>query len=269
MKALAVLLLASALASQATAGTIALTLSQRAEVVAGRLVVHLEIGNQGTEQALSVTPSLALGERSVSGHGQRALAPNDSFEETLSLPIGALGEGRWPYRLRVDYTDTNQYPFQALQVQILSIGSPPPTRVVASIRSVNIESEGVIEVTVKNVSPESRSARVDVVLPDAFRATGASQELALDGWQETAFEVPVTNQDALAGSRHAVFAVAEYEDGGVHQALIAHGQLAVAAPEPFLSRHGRALTLTGAGLLALWLGSLLATLVQRRSGRPA
>jgi hypothetical protein len=268
MKALAVLLVASCLASSAAAGNITLTITQRARVAGGSLVVELEIGNRGDEAALSVVPTLVLGEQRVSGEGQPTLAPDGSFTETLTLPIGARGEGRWPYQLRVDYTDTNQYPFQALEMRTFAIGSPPPARLMPAVVSTAIEQAGVLEVTVKNLSAVARPTRVAVILPDMLEAPEDARELELDAWQESRFEVPVTNKGALVGSSHPVFAVAEYEDGPLHQTLVAQGAVRVTAPDPFLTRHGRALSWLGAGLLGVWLAALLAVPLRRRLARP-
>ena len=91
MKARAALLLASLLAAPASAGTTTITISQQARVAEGRLVVELKLGNEGDEAALSVTPTLRFGEQDVGGKGTPRLEPEDSFEETLALPVGTLG----------------------------------------------------------------------------------------------------------------------------------------------------------------------------------
>ena len=129
MKAFLVLVYVSLLAGAAAAKNISITISQATHVSEGNLVVTVKVGNSGDEAALSVVPSLYFGDKVVRGKGKPSLEPNTSFEETLSLPVGTLGEGRWPYRLAIDYTDANQYPFQALQTQAVVIGNPPPAKV--------------------------------------------------------------------------------------------------------------------------------------------
>src|SRR4029453_8623065 len=129
MKALALLLATAVLAPPAEAGTITITISQTARLADGTFSVDVKVDNSGDEAALSVTPVLRFGDQEVRGKGKASLAPNSSFDETLSLPVGTLGDGRWPYRLAVDYTDQNQYPFQAVQTQTLLVGNPPPAKV--------------------------------------------------------------------------------------------------------------------------------------------
>src|SRR6516165_12468894 len=94
MRALVLIVAACALAAPAEAGTISITISQGVAVSADKLMVNLKVGNSGDEAALSVTPSLRFGDQVVRGKGKQSLAPNTSFEETLTLPVGSLGEGR-------------------------------------------------------------------------------------------------------------------------------------------------------------------------------
>jgi hypothetical protein len=182
MRAETILLLASlGLAGPAAAGTTSISISQVARVEGGNLVVDLEVGNLGDEAALSVTPTLRFGDRELRGVGKASLAPNTSFDETLSLPVGTLGEGRWPFHLVVNYTDLNQYPFATLQAQILVVGNPPHAKVlVPAIQGGNISGTGTLELNVKNLTPDSRTVRIHVLVPEGIEATGGSRELSLE-----------------------------------------------------------------------------------------
>jgi hypothetical protein len=266
MKALALLAAACALAAPAAAKTISITISQSAQVADDKLAVGLKIGNSGDEAALSVTPELRFGDKMVRGKGKASLEPNSSFDETLTLPVGTLGEGRWPYRIAVDYTDQNQYPFQALQTQAIVVGSPPPAKVaVPAIQSEEIAGSGALSVTTKNLTPDPHTARVSVFVPEGLEATEPTREVSLEPWKEAVLSVPITNRTALAGSRYPVFVAAEYDDGPVHQAVVAQGMVSVVAAESFFTRHGRLLWIGAGGLIVLWLG-MLAT---RAAGRSA
>jgi len=235
-------------------------------VSADKLMVNLKVGNSGDEAALSVTPSLRFGDQVVRGKGKESLAPNTSFEETLTLPVGSLGEGRWPYRIAVDYTDQNQYPFQALQTQAVIVGSPPPAKVVVpTIKSADIAGSGTITLTVKNLTADPRTARVSVFVPEGLEATDPVREVKLDGWKEQDLTVPITNRTALAGSHYPVFVVAEYEDGAVHQSAVAQGMVSVIEAQSFFSRNTRLLWIGAGVLIALWL----AVVVMRSVGRSA
>ena len=266
MRALVLIVAACALAAPAEAGTISITISQGVAVSADKLMVNLKVGNSGDEAALSVTPSLRFGDQVVRGKGKESLAPNASFEETLTLPVGSLGEGRWPYRIAVDYTDQNQYPFQALQTQAINVGSPPPAKVVVpTIKSADIAGSGTLTLTVKNLTADPRTARVSVFVPEGLEATDPVREVKLDGWKEQDLTVPITNRTALAGSHYPVFVVAEYEDGAVHQSAVAQGMVSVIEAQSFFSRNTRLLWIGAGVLIALWL----AVVVMRSVGRSA
>ena len=264
MRALVLIVAACALAAPAEAGTISITISQGVAVSADKLMVNLKVGNSGDEAALSVTPSLRFGDQVVRGKGKESLAPNTSFEETLTLPVGSLGEGRWPYRIAVDYTDQNQYPFQALQTQAINVGSPPPAKVVVpTIKSADIAGSGTLTLTVKNLTADPRTARVSVFVPEGLEATDPVREVKLDGWKEQDLTVPITNRSALAGSRYPVFVVAEYDAGAVHESAVAQGLVSVIEVQSFFSRNTRFLWIGAGVLVVLWL----AIVVMRSAGR--
>jgi hypothetical protein len=98
-------------------------------VRAGALAVKIKVSNTGDEAASSVTPVLRMGDKETRGTRRESLGPNESMEDTLNLATGDLGPGRWPFRVAVDYTDANQYPFQALHVALLTVGNPSPARI--------------------------------------------------------------------------------------------------------------------------------------------
>ena len=254
MKAFLVLGCVSLLAGPAAAKNISITITQATRVVDGNLEANIKIGNSGDEAALSVVPTLRFGDKEVHGKGQASLGPNASFDETLSLPVGALGEGRWPYRLAVDYTDANQYPFQALQTQSVVVGNPPPAKVaVPAIKSEDIAGSGTLAITVKNHTPDSRTAHVDVLVPEGLEVTNGSRELTLEAWKEEHLDVPVTNRTALVGSRYPVFVSAQYDDGGVHQAVVAQGIVSVVGTESFFTRNRQLLWVLAGAVVLAWL----------------
>jgi hypothetical protein len=258
MKAFLVLVYVSLLAGAAAAKNISITISQATHVSEGNLVVTVKVGNSGDEAALSVVPSLYFGDKVVRGKGKPSLEPNTSFEETLSLPVGTLGEGRWPYRLAIDYTDANQYPFQALQTQAVVIGNPPPAKVaVPSIKAEDIAGTGTLAVTVKNLTPDTRTAAVEVLVPEGLEVSDGSRKVTLEAWKEERIEVPVTNRTALVGSRYPVFVSAEYDDGPVHQAVVAQGIVSVVGTESFFTRYRRILFMVAGAVVLAWLAVVL------------
>src|SRR5712692_9748842 len=172
-------------ASAARAGNISITMTTTAEVRDGGLSVHLTVSNTGDEAASSVVPVLRFGDHEVRGRRQDTLAPSQSFDDTLTVPEVALGPGRWPFRVAVDYTDQNQYPFQALHVAIITVGNPSPAKVtVQDIRIPPLSSSTVAHVRVKGLAGVARKATINVFVPEGLEATDGHVEVELAAWEE-------------------------------------------------------------------------------------
>ena len=172
-------------ASAARAGNISITMTTTAEARDGGLSVHLTVSNTGDEAASSVVPILRFGDREARGKRQESLAPSQSFDDTLTMPEVALGPGRWPFRVAVDYTDQNQYPFQALHVAIITVGNPSPAKItVQEIRIPPLSSSTVAHVQVKSLAGVVRKATVNVFAPEGLEATDGHAEIDLAPWEE-------------------------------------------------------------------------------------
>lgn len=249
-----VLFVAIASAPVSEAGTISISIIPTAEVKDGDLSVKLRVANSGDEAALSVVPILRFRDAEVRGKGTPRLEPGASHEETLAIPAGEIGDGRWPYQLAVDYTDLNQYPFQALQVQSLVVGNPPPAKVaVAKLESDAIAGDGEARVQLKNLTANERNVQLALLLPEGLESSNPKQNVTLDGWEEEVVRVPVTNRTALAGSRYPVFVTVEYDDDSVHQGLVSQGIVAIESGETVLDRNRPMLWWVAGGLLLLFL----------------
>ena len=202
------LLVAAATVGSARAGTISISITQSTRLDDGNLIADVKVSNSGDEAALSVTPILQFGDKAVRGTGIPSLGPNASHQETLTVPVGTLGEGRWPYRIAVDYTDQNQYPFQALFAQALVVGSPPAAKVaVPAITNTDIAGSGTLSVTVKNLAADPRTTRVNVLVPEGLEATscvpdGGARGLEGCDAQGAGREPDGAGRQPLSGVRH-------------------------------------------------------------------
>ena len=175
----------------------------------------------------------------------------------LSLPAADLTPGRWPYQVAVDYTDANQYPFQALHVAWVTLGNPPPAKLsVAEVKAEPLARSGSLRVRLKNLAGAARQTSVRVIVPEGVEVTQPEQSLALPAWEEAAVSAPLINRTALAGSRYPVFIAAEYDDDGVHQAVIGQGMLEITNPRSFFQSERQLLWIAAGVLIAAWLGFL-------------
>ncbi len=256
---------AATAAAPAEAKSITIATTPTIELRDGTLVARVHVANDGDDTAQSVTVKLRFRGAEARGSTHATLGPGASFDEALSLPAADVAEGRWPYVLAVDYTDLNQYPFQALQVGLVTSGNPPPAKVVVrDVTAPPLATTGTLTVNLKNLSNAAHAVTTSVVLPDGLEARTPTTSFSLTPWEERAVAVPVVNRAVLAGSRVAVFATVEYDDGAVHETALARGAVEVVAAQPWIAFRPSVLWVVAAVLVAAWLGFLAA-----RGIRPA
>ncbi len=254
----------------AAAKNISITLAPTVEVSAGTFTLRVKIGNAGDEAAQSVTPVLHFGEKETRGQTKQSLGPNESFDQSLSLPIGDLKPGRWPFQLRVDYTDAHQYPFQALQVNAVLVGQPPPAKMtVPLVKPDPLATTSPLHVRLKNLTGTARTVTVSVLVPEGLDVAEPIQPVALAGWEDKPVTAQLVNRSALPGSKYPVYLVAEYDDDAAHQSVIAQSVVEIVAARSFFERQ-RSFIIAGAILLAVvWLSIIVWRVSGRASVRSA
>ena len=260
----ALLVLITFLAARpAAAKSISINMSITPEVRAGALAVRLKVSNSGDEAAGSVTPVVRMGDKEARGTRRESLAPNEAMEDTLNLPIGDLAPGRWPFRVAVDYTDANQYPFQALHVALVTVGNPSPARIaLPEVKVPKLSEDGEMSAKVKNLSGDARKVKITAYVPEGLEVTAAAPEIEVEPWGEEAVTVDLKNRTALPGSRYPLFATAEYDDAGTHYAVVGTGVVEIGAASPIVRPT---LLIVGGVLLAGWLVLIGWRLARRRS----
>lgn len=248
------------------AGSISISLTPQVTLKGDQLVATARITNGGDEAAHAVVPLLRFGDQQVRGQVKDRLEPREVIEPSVSLAVGTLGPGRWPYRLAVDYTDANQYPFQALHAGFVLVGNPPPAKVaVPEMKTDPVAGSGALRVRVKNLGEPTRQVTVLAFVPEGVEATTPSQAITLGAWAEETVTVPLVNRAALPGSRYPVFAIVQYDDEGTHQAVVAQGMLEVTAAQTFVQSNRSWLVGLAAALILGWLAYLMWRLLAGRA----
>ena len=262
-RAAPLLLIACLTALPAAAKSISINMSVTPEMRAGALAVKVKVSNTGDEAASSVTPVLRMGDKEVRGTRRETLGPNESLEDTLELATGELGPGRWPFRVAVDYTDANQYPFQALHVALLTVGNPAPARIALPEVKIPPLADSVdMTARVKNLSGTARKVKVTAFVPEGLEVTQAAPEIDVDPWAEKTVSIDLTNRTALAGSRYPLFAAAEYDDEGTHYAVVGNNVVEINAAKPVVAPT---LRIIGGVLVVGWLILIGWRLASRRT----
>jgi hypothetical protein len=254
-----VVLLAVA-ARPAAAKNISITITPRVELQGDAVVAQVGVRNGGDESAQSVSVTLIFRDQQVRGQIRPELAPQQAMDASLSIPAAGLQTGHWPYRVAIDYTDANQYPFQALHAGILTVGTPPLARVaIPSVTAPALSTTGTLRVHLKNLSGVARAATVSGAAP---------AQLTLAPWGEVDVEHGIANRTALAGSRYPVFVTVEYEDEGVHQAVIGQGIIEIRGNQSFFETWRVAFWIGAAVFVMIWLAILVwrLTAPRRRQG---
>lgn len=251
-------MLAGSLASSgAEAASITLRLYPALDWRDGTLSLAMDVENEGDTTARSIEPSLWFGGRSVHGSVHPALAPGDTHPVKLTLATPPPSQGRWPYRIAVDYTDATQHPFQALTVGTLVVGDPAPVDVtLGDVPTLRLARRGALTLRIANAADEPRRLALDAHLPLGIELADAIPPVELAAGEERTLEVPLRNQSALPGSRYAVFVSAEYHVGAVHQALVIPASIEIVASEPLLEAWAPWLYGGAALLAAGWLAAV-------------
>lgn len=253
-------LVACLAARGALAGTISISISPGTiyQPQDGRLVADVQVANSGDEAAHNVSALLRFGDKEVRGQPTATLPPGGSMKSDLALDVGQLGTGHYPFQVAVDYADSNQYPFQALHVGLLTVGSPTPAKIaVRDLKADPFASRGTLRLVVKNLSSAKRETTVRIAAPDGIEVTEPAHTVALEPWAESPVAVPLVNRSALAGSRLPVFAMVEYEDEGVHHAVVGQGMVGILASQSFYQENQTALVTVAVVLVVGWLGFVL------------
>jgi hypothetical protein len=241
-------------AASANAGSISITTTQNARLDGKNLVVDVTIGNTGDEAAHAVTPLVRFGGKEARGKQVASVAPGGKIQDAVSLEVGELGLGTWPYIVAVDYTDGNQYPFQAVQGGRLAVGNPPPAKItIVSMNAGKLAKTTEATLKVKNLDGVARTTSVRVMPPDGIEAEPNLAELVFDPWQEKTLEVTLTNRTALAGSRYPVFASVEYDAGDTHFTVLGQGIVEIIPSETLVDRFGGSLWIGAAALGVLFV----------------
>lgn len=251
---------AATTAGPVLAGSISLTTQLTATVKEQAVTVALDIANSGDEAAVSVTPQVDLAGQQARGVAYPSLRPGERMQVSLELP-GTRPPGQWPLVVRIDYADAKGYPFQALQVALVSRPAAPALVAVVDVQAERIAGSGTVRARVKSLAERPQKIEVRFVVPRELAANPAARTASLPAWGEETLRTEVVNRAALAGSRYAVFITTEYDDEqGVHHTALGDAMLEVGPATHSRPRYAWA---AAAALIVVWL----VLMAWRRLGR--
>ena len=239
---------------RALATTISLVTEVTSTFKPGAVSVAIKVTNSGDEAAASVTPTVRLAGQEARAQPRASLRPGETMETSVELPLGAQLPGQWPLTTTVDYADANGYPFQALQLALVSTpGATPALVAVLGVETEPVQGSGAVRARIKSLSEAALPVRAQFSLPRGLELSAPAQTMTLGPWAEMEVRGKIVNRAALPGSRYPVFAIVEYEDGAGHHAAVGHAIAEIGGPRKVSARYAWA----GAGALVLaWVGLL-------------
>jgi hypothetical protein len=255
------LLASLAAPSVALAGTISLSTEVTTTVKPSALAVTVKVTNSGDEAAQTVVPTFRFAGKDTRLPGRASLPPGQTLDASVELPFVQPMPGQWPLVITVDYADNNGYPFQALQVSLVSSpGALPALMAIVGMDAEPVDTAGRIRVLLKSLSEATQSVRPQVYLPRGLELAAPVEPLSLSPWAEAELSARIVNRAALAGSRYPVFLTLEYDDAAGHHAAIGHHVLEIRAPR---ASTGRYAWIAATALVLAWLAFLMWRKVRR------
>ncbi len=229
-----VVLLCLALASSASASYISLNTSLSSKFEHGKVKANVSIINKGDEAACNVQAEFRSGGVSVLADKVPQLPVGWTYKTTREIPLKLTTPGSYPLALVVHYTDANSYPFSSLTLQTFVFGREAPAPVFGQLGSATFDKGGRLTLKLKNSGARPVTATAALIVPAELTVDGASQPVAIGARSEQTVSFTVKNFSALAGSTYQVFAVTEFDDGGLHFTAIAPGLVKISAGQKFL-----------------------------------
>jgi hypothetical protein len=222
-----------------------------------RLTVNVTIVNKGDESAYNVQVEFRVGGRNVLSSKIAELAVGETRELEQTLPFNIARPGTYPLALITHYTDANQYPFSALLMQTFvyrDSGFPPLS---GQLSSASFDREGKLDYKIKNSGQGVVKVQTTLIAPAELTIVPVNRELIIEPGTEQGLSFAVKNFSALPGSTYQIFAVAEFEENGLHYTAIAPGLIKIVARRAILGIDQSIYIAILALLLLLFVGAQL------------
>jgi hypothetical protein len=119
------------------------------------------------------------------------------------------------------------YPFSAPATSFFTHGQDAVPELLGMIESSHVGRSGHLNLKLKNPSEQAKEVHIRLFLPQELSVENPTPTIYLSPHQETSLRFPVRNFSALEGSTYAVFAVLEYDQGGLHYSTLAPGTITI------------------------------------------
>jgi hypothetical protein len=194
------------------------------------LVAVVKVTNLGDEEAKSVHVRTQAPRSEDSSENLPTLSPGAAHSFTIKHSLKGLTPGVYPLIIFTHYGDSNNYPFSALSITGFQWGRASDAGVIGSLENVEIRGHGRSELKLKNLENSVKSLHIRFLAPSELSFDPKSVDIQLAPDQEINLPCKIRNFSALRGSTYFVYAVMEFEQGGVHATAWAPASIRIGEP---------------------------------------
>lgn len=259
---LAAALMALAAAPAAEAGKIRLSTYSTTKSDGNGAVIRVQTTNSGDETAHDIQVHARLGQNQASSRVLPALAPGQTFKTELALAPELSLPGSYAIGVLIDFHDSHGRPFSNLSHGAFIHEEPVNLSLFMEPDTVELDKSGRLEIGLINTGEKPLAARLSLMLPRELSSSRPEIEVQIGPREKRRVRFPVENFSALAGSTYSVLVFMDYEDEGLHHALVSESVVRVVKAQSVFARWQAPLAGAGAALVLLALGWQVA----RRAG---
>jgi len=196
------------------AGYITIETNVKSQVEGNILNNEVKITNLGDDVAFNVRASLILNRSVYESRVKETLGAGESFKFNKSIEIPYLIKGTYHLVTKVDYQDSNNYPFQALSVSSFNLISIATSNVEVRLENTKLSDKGTLNLLILNKDNKEKDIIITVHAPEEIEIINTPIRTKLKNNLKLNFDLERGN--ALSGSNYAVFAVVEYDENNKH-----------------------------------------------------
>jgi hypothetical protein len=239
----------------ALASYISLQTTLRSKVEGNRLIVLVQTVNKGDESAFAVQAQVQAGGRALLAEKRTELPVNAAYQARVSLPLTLKTPGTYPLMLVLHYADANQYPFSALSIQPFVYRREAVPPLLGQMRPASFAKEGEVNLILKNTGQVPLKTMTRLIAPRELTVTNDQRPLALAPRAQATATFRLSNFSALAGSTYQVYAVTEFEAGGLHYTGLIPGTIKIIAEQGLFGLSRVIMVGILIALIALFVGA--------------
>jgi len=202
------------LVNVAYAGYITIETNVKSQVKGNILNNEVKITNFGNDVAFNARASLILNRSVYESRVKETVGAGESFKFNKSIEIPYLIKGTYPLVTKVDYQDSNDYPFQALSVSSFDFINITTSNVEVTLESTKLSDKGTLNLLILNKDNKEKDIIITLYAPEGIKIINTPIKTKLKNNFKLNFDLERIN--ALSGSNYAVFAIVEYDENNKH-----------------------------------------------------